>query len=445
MAGGRTFVFAYGSVDGVAHQPINQLETGRRELARLKNLGDLGGLGRFAVFPIGFQWPVVTGLVRQVLSRAFSISTVCAVQHRLDAGLLTYPFFVERSLTTTGQSQLWSLVFVMFALLSGWLSWRWLVMRGQTDDPGERPATEEPETERPTRGQRLRWLWLAAYGSAMLLATTNHVCQDVAVIPLLWVIPLSLYLLSFVICFDNPRWYCPLGYGRGLVVTSLLAAIVMRMGGKLPVMIEVATFLVLLLCACMVCHGELVRRRLDRRYLTMFYQYCAAGGAVGGLLVSVVCPRLFCTFMEMNVGVVVAYLLGLSVLATNPSAPWIGRRQKPQVAAMAIGYLGLLVIAWGQFGSGASQALAATRSFYGVLTVHDREVPMGDGSLEDVAPRALRELSHGRVQHGSQWLDDDLRRVPTTYYAEETAVGQLLRSYGDERPTRVGVIGLGAG
>jgi len=357
-------------------------------------------------------------------------------------GLLTYPFLFEPTFTSTGQGQLWSLVFIVFAMLSGWLAWRLLVCRVSCQD-GEQHEERDSAfgaAELPTLGRRLGWLLLAAYGSAMLLATTNHVCQDVAVMPLLWVIPLSLYLLSFIICFDNSRWYSRLWYGRGLVAAAFLATIVMRMGGKLPVMIEVAAFFVLLLLACLVCHGELVRRRPHKRHLTMFYQYCAAGGAVGGMLVSVVCPRLFSGFLEMNIGLLVAYLLGLCVLAKNESSPWVGRQASPQVAPIAIGYVGLLVIAWGQFGGSSNTAIAATRNFYGVLTVQERDV-----AIDGKSPRPLRELLHGRVQHGSQWLEHELRRVPTTYYAEETAVGRLLRGLVENHPLRVGVIGLGAG
>ncbi len=355
-------------------------------------------------------------------------------------GLLTYPFIFEPAFTTAGQGQLWSLVFIAFTLLSGWLAWQLMVRAGKSSDAELPVETDATSTAVPTVGQRIGWLLFAAYGSAMLLATTNHVCQDVAVMPLLWVIPLSLYLLSFIICFDNPRWYSRYWCGRGLIVAVFLATIVSRVGETLPVVLEVSVFFALLLMACMVCHGELVRRRPDKKHLTMFYQYCAGGGAVGGMLVSIICPQLFSSFLEMNVGLLVAYLLGMYV-AAKPELPVVEpQSKKRRVAPYVLGYVGLLAIAWGQFGSVSSSAVAATRNFYGVLTVQDREI------VEEGQPtRRLRELLHGRIQHGSQWLDEGLRRVPTTYYAEETAVGQLLRGMGKDRSLRVGVIGLGAG
>jgi len=357
-------------------------------------------------------------------------------------GLLTYPFVFEPAFTTTGQGQLWSLVFIVFAMLSGGLAWRLFARVGQSPDsePGVEGEASGAGAELPTVGQRIGWLALAAYGSAMLLATTNHVCQDVAVMPLLWVLPLSLYLLSFIICFDNPRWYSRYWCGRGLVLATFFAVIVSRMGTSLPVVAEVCVYFALLLLACMVCHGELVRRRPEKNHLTMFYQYCAAGGAVGGILVSLICPQLFNGFLEMNVGLLVAYLLGLYVAAKSETTAAPDQPPKRQVASYVFGYVGLLAIAWGQLGGVSNTAIAATRNFYGVLTVHEREV-----IEEGQSKGRLREIFHGRIQHGSQWMEDDLRRVPTTYYAEETAIGQLLRGRSKDRPIRVGVIGLGAG
>ncbi|NOY43818.1 MAG: hypothetical protein GXP26_18520 [Planctomycetes bacterium] len=357
-------------------------------------------------------------------------------------GLLTYPFLFEPAFTTAGQGQLWSLVFIVFTMLSAWLAWQLMVRAGHS--PGDETSVEvEPDvsvSELPTVGQRIVWLLLAAYASAMLLATTNHVCQDVAVMPLLWVIPLSLYLLSFIICFDNPRWYSRYWYGRALIVAAFLATIVSRIGETLPVVAEVGVFFALLLVVCMVCHGELVRRRPDKSHLTMFYQYCAAGGAVGGILVSLVCPQLFSSFLEMNIGLLVAYLLGLYVTAKTETTSPVEAKPSRRLVPFVLGYAGLLAIAWGQFGSVSNSAVAASRNFYGVLTVQDREVVK-----EGQPTRILRELLHGRIQHGSQWLDEDLRHVPTTYFADETAVGQLLRRTGKDRPIRVGIIGLGAG
>jgi len=356
-------------------------------------------------------------------------------------GLLTYPFFFEPAFTTAGQGKLWSLVFMVFTLISAWLAWRLYANLGQPEKISAEALDEKSAAvEVPTVGQRVVWLLLAAYGSAMLLATTNHVCQDVAVIPLLWVLPLSLYLLSFIICFDNPRWYSRHWYGRGLVVAAFLATTVSHLSGSVPVVVEVGAYFVLLLLACMVCHGELVQRRPDKSHLTMFYQYCAAGGALGGVLVSLICPHLFSSFLEMNVGLLVAYLLGLYVAVKSAAAAEEKGPSGRRLVPYALGYLGLLAIAWGQFGGVSNSAVAASRSFYGVLTVQDRDV-----EVPGQPTRRLRELHHGRIQHGSQWLDKELRHEPTAYYANDTAVGQVLRGMGEEQSLHVGVIGLGAG
>jgi len=208
----------------------------------------------------------------------------------------------------------------------------------------------------------------------------------------------------------------------------------------LPVVFEIGVYFVLLLLACMVCHGELVRRRPDKSHLTMFYQYCAAGGAVGGILVSLICPQVFSGFLEMNVGLLVAYLLGLYVASKSKKSAPVDQLQQSKIAPYVFGYLGLLAIAWGQFGGGSGTVIAATRNFYGVLTVHEREV-----FEEGHSKGRIREILHGRILHGTQWLGDDMRRVPTSYYTEKTAIGQLLGGMGQGRALRVGVIGLGAG
>ena len=165
------------------------------------------------------------------------------------------------------------------------------------------------------------WLVLPALASLMLLAATNHICQDVAVVPLLWVAPLAIYLLSFIICFDHSRWYVRPAWAAagmltlaGAVVCDYLVerhsseALVSQLTNLL------AIYFAALLCVCMVCHGELVRRKPGTRYLTEFYLLVATGGALGGVLVGVVAPLVFSTYLEWHLGVNVSFLLCAGIL-----------------------------------------------------------------------------------------------------------------------------------
>ena len=177
--------------------------------------------------------------------------------------LLSYPIAFEPTMTTHAQAVAWSLGFCGFALVCGYLAVRWL---GTDRGVGAQGADAAPEvasedSSAPTWSRRLTWLLLPALASVMLLATTNHVCQDVAVIPFLWVAPLSLYLLSFIICFDSPRWYVGRWYG-GLTALSVVAACALVFWNVTDhLLLEIAVYFAALFGLCMLCHGELVRRK----------------------------------------------------------------------------------------------------------------------------------------------------------------------------------------
>jgi hypothetical protein len=271
----------------------------------------------------------------------------------------------------------------------------------------------------------------------MLLATTNHVCQDVAVIPFLWIAPLSLYLLSFIICFHNESWYRRRVYGLGALI-SIGSVSVFTWLEYLPgLVVEVSAYFVALFCICMVCHGELVRRKPHPRFLTLFYLMCSAGGALGGVFVALICPRLFSGYFEMNIGLVVGYLMAMAVaLARTNGSPHAARnRWRPVVALLAFG--GLLCVVRGQASSINDRGLIATRNFYGVLRLKEE--------LTDQPERQGRYLFHGRIAHGFQFRDPSKRRVPTMYFDESSGLGVTLRNYPRRGAMHVGVIGLGAG
>lgn len=231
--------------------------------------------------------------------------------------LISYPFYFETRFPRHVQAQLWSAGLVVYALGCGWCAWR---LWRQPADPGATDRVETDAAPRPTAYQRVLWLVLPACASVLLLAVTNKMCQDVAVIPFLWVLPLALYLLTFIISFDSPRWYSRFYYtiaaagGIAGVVVALFA------GPDMPILRQVAIYAVMLFTGCMVCHGELYRLKPHPVHLTSFYLMIAAGGAAGGLFVALVAPRVFSDYYELHLSLVLTLFLLLLVSLKDRAA-----------------------------------------------------------------------------------------------------------------------------
>ena len=342
--------------------------------------------------------------------------------------LVGYPILVEPAFTTHEQARLWSYGYLAFALVCAAAA---LGSRGV-----QAAATEDASAAKPTRRQYALWLALPACASALLLATTNHMSQNVAAVPFLWILPLSLYLLSFIVCFAGNGWYRRNPFLQLLAVSlgSMAYAIT---EGNLPIVLVVILFSVGLFVCAMVCHGELARLKPAPRYLTHFYLTIAAGGALGGLAVGLAAPHVFNGYYEMPLGLVGCAGLILTVLKTDPALPWFRRWTQPApIAAVAL-TLGLAVYAaidWQQSQSGVRLRV---RNFYGELTVRDSD--------PSTAINAYRTLLHGTITHGTQFLNAALRDRPTTYYGPATGVGLAIRDRGEGHAVRVGVIGLGTG
>jgi predicted membrane-bound spermidine synthase len=392
------------------------------------------------------------------------------------AALLSYPFFFEPAFDLPRQSWLWSAGFVGYVLLcAGCTTWLW---RLSPPAPLARPAVPETRLDKPTAApqggdcpqddcprvgllRRALWLLLPACGSLMLLATTNHVCQDVAVVPFLWVVPLALYLLSFIICFDHPRWYV-----RGLWTVLAAGAILLAADpdtivGKLAPVLhqwneripkdfslnyieELVLYFSAMFLICMVCHGELMRLRPHPRRLTEYYLMMSAGGALGGVLVSLVAPLVFKTFFEWQLGLVLSFIVAgaAMTLAAVSGAARLGAkllRAAPVAIAAGAGFgllLAMLILpTLGEHEDWVTVDQA--RNFYGVLSVRD---------WHPGQPENQRILRHGIIKHGEQYVDPSKRQIPKSYYCYESGVGRCLQYLNQRKPAlRVGVVGLGAG
>ena len=266
------------------------------------------------------------------------------------------------------------------------------------------------------------WLALSGMGSVMLLAVTNHVTQNIASVPFMWVVPLSLYLLTFILCFDHPRWYV-----RPLFAVLLLVLLPV-MAWKIPSLdLRTATLVYFggLFVACMFCHGEMARLKPSPRHLTRFYLMMSVGGALGAVLVAIVAPLTLEGYFELNIALVVLGLL----LAVAMRGHWL----LPGLASCA-------VTAW--FAVTGAQAYAAgtrvmERDFYGVVRTRD-------GNAEGVG---YRMMFHGGIMHGGQLLGEAFRNTPSDYFGPGSGYGRLFTALNEQRPgpRKIGIIGLGAG
>ena len=342
------------------------------------------------------------------LYRLFAVSNLGSL-----LGLWCFPFVLERWTTSGFQLRFWTWGYAGYALLAlaSAVSWR-RAPRGAEHLPGK-------------LGDRFLWLALSATGAALLMGTTNQLTRNVAAVPFLWVLPLSLYLLSFIVAFDHDRWYVRWLWG-GVFLGSLLGVLELLSRDDEPgLYLQIAVYSVNLLAGAMLCHGELARRRPPGEGLTVFYLYVAAGGVLGGSAVSLAAPELFRGYWEYPIALGAAYLLaGLAMGLT-------GTRRY----AWLVGGLVLAAALGSYVHSEGAYALTMKRSFFGVLRVYERF----RGS-----PEWERDLWNGPIAHGGQLMAPEWRRTPILYYGPDTGVAMALR-FTAHGPRRIGVIGLGTG
>ena len=373
--------------------------------------------------------------------RLFALSNLASL-----VALIAYPPLIEPATTLQWQSWTWSALYVAFVALciaSARVAARQRTVGEELPlvSPG---AAEEPA---PRAADYALWLILSGLGSLLLLAVTNHITQNVASVPFLWIVPLVLYLLSFILVFDvgtrrgRSGWYSRL-WGLPLLF-ALLAGMAYELYQNLGVMRirdSILLYCAGLFAACMFCHGELAAMRPAPRYLTRFYLMLSIGGAAGGLFVGLVAPRLFDTFLELPIALVVCGLLAVlltlrsALAAAGDSRAWARAWTVPAAALAVTVYVGWNVLEYLAYIR--ANALLMTRNFYGTLRV--KEYGRGEESL------MTRSLVHGVINHGWQYVDPELRMQAISYFGPTSGIARALDFYG-ERPRRVGIVGLGVG
>lgn len=355
--------------------------------------------------------------------RLFALSNLASI-----LALLTYPWLVEPSLTTRAQAGIWSAGYGCFALLCATTAW----IAGQARAPAPNaPEGEIDCDEPPPIRTRVLWAALAACASILLLSATTFLTQDVGAIPFLWIVPLAIYLLSFILCF-NAEWM----YQRWIYVPWAIAGLAITAyrlhpsGWRAPVVPTLWILTLSLFGTCMFCHGELVRRKPLARFLTGFYVAVALGGAAGGLFVGLLAPNVFNAYYEFPIGLAMCAALLLILIPRPARFPRLWSGAAGVLFATYTVYLGMGVR------QGIHNYRVVERNFYGQLRVLQR----GQPGEED----ASRVLLHGLIDHGEQMLNEEDRRKPITYFCPESGIGRLM-STRPAVPQRVGVMGMGCG
>jgi len=345
-------------------------------------------------------------------------------------GLLAYPVLVEPNITLRQQSLGWSLAFAVFVALG--------IAAAKTNrrntavdvcDVATVPETSLEHCSPPTLREKIFWLVLAACTSMLLLSVTNHLTQNIASIPFLWVLPLSIYLLTFILTFDYEYLY-----RRGIFFWLLILALgsmaygLVNWNSQTNLRLVIATYATGLFIACMFFHGELVKRKPAPRHLTSFYLMLSLGGALGGLLVGLAAPSLLPAYFELPITLVFSAVLLLMLLDY--------RKQRILLLAVGGATATMVILAAGYYMFAYSQKVRfMARNFYGGLRVNEYH----QGTTNEI-----RVLVHGTVTHGIQYMPSSRRRELTSYYGPESGVA-LAATYLRRSSLRIGVIGLGAG
>lgn len=362
--------------------------------------------------------------------------------------LLAFPFLLEPSFGLSEIGRFFSVGFditVLLVLICAALALRAgagakivLVVEGESTESDESLAVPNV----------LLWLLLSASGVMLLMGVTNRLCQDVASVPFLWILPLAIYLLTLIVAFGSERFY-----SRSLFLTLGFLFLLKTIGAPVwedlfvdsswywrfhsSLSAQISSYVGLLFSLGMLMHGELHRMRPPAHALTAFYLFVSGGGALGGLFVGLVAPLVFNDYHELSLSLVLAWLLALIALLHNREVRSNAKRRPYAQAIVCVAALFVVVV--GYFASqpeakSNTKLVHQERTFFGVLRVTE---------LHNTFPQ--RHLTHGTTLHGVQFIGSSLASIPTSYFGRATPIGLLLDSRPSDRETRVGIVGLGAG
>lgn len=336
--------------------------------------------------------------------------------------LVSYPPLVEPNLANRTQAIAWSAAYGAFVIVCAAAAWF-----SRADGDAAVAAADGDDEPAPGIQSLLLWMGLAACPSILLLTVTTHLTQDVASIPFLWIIPLVIYLLTFILCFESKRFYWRAIY-LIFVIPALggMAYMLWPSAREFTMKQSVGIFLGAFFVIAMVCHGELVRLKPHPKHLTLFYVMLSVGGALGGTFVGLIAPNLFNAYYEFQIGLGVTACLIVTVLM--PKSEKMQRIWGTAMLVVLGGYLAFLGVVQRDLMRGY---VVVVRNFYGQLRIEEED--------------DVRKLMHGVINHGTQVTTQEGRRKQTTYYCPSSGVGEAILARDEGIPQRIGVIGLGTG
>ncbi len=351
-------------------------------------------------------------------------------------GLLSYPFIIEPLLSLHQQALLWSAGFVLYFIWT--LACLYSLRHISTNVHEE----QESVTNSPIRvADAFIWACMAGIATTLLLATTNKITMDVASVPFLWILPLTLYLLSFIICFDRAAWYIRKLWIPLLFVVSVVGLKALLQGANSSIYFQISAYLSMLFVGCMVCHGELYRLRPNAKKLTHYYLLISFGGAMGGVFVALVAPRIFNDYVELQLSWIALYVVvGLCIFANSQF-----RHRITDISTQLMWTVWIACFTTFLFFNSFSEkanVLQQARGFYGVLKLKSYDLPDNHSSG---ANRYLT-LVNGAITHGTEYYKDDTPLfIPTSYFTAESGIGLAIgrQSQQHSRSPDVGVIGMG--
>jgi len=359
--------------------------------------------------------------------RLYSVSNIASL-----LALISFPFLVVPYLTSEQQQVTWTAGYCAFSALM--LVLMFSFWRNKSDLTDSRAIAEEPEIQvQPLSSFIITlWLFLSALGVVLLVATTSAMTQNVPPVPFLWILPLSFYLLTFIICFHSSHWYVRWYWVSFFILGAVLGILMHFIGSQFDIVSQVIIYASILFSGCMICHGELTRIKPGAQHLTLFYLMMSLGGFLGSALITFVAPQIFDYFIEYPLSLIVVLLL---VAISNKVI--FGEQKVKQAWISEVSFtLGIILAAgfWLLNQQYIKSDVFSARNFYGALSVKDVTI---NGKTE-------RRLIDGTTSHGTQYIDPSEAHIPLSYYRAQTG-GAIAFNALVDREISAGFIGLGAG
>lgn len=350
--------------------------------------------------------------------------------------LLSYPFLIEPVLSTDLQAGIWSIgygAFTVFIFLTGYQ------LHGNKFEHSKVIASNENLETPYESGNILLWLLFSAASVILMVSTTSAMTQNIPPTPFLWILPLCIYLLTYIICFNNDKWYVRKYWFVFFAGCSLAAILMFYIGTQFNIFVQVTVYSLILFFACMLCHGELARLKPNKNRLTLFYLIMALGGVLGSIFTSIVAEKIFTQYYEFPVGIALVYLLfTYSLWKENAHKNTVKLVKKQNLylgVASAVGLLAFSLYFVKLNNLYYQDDIYNSRNFYGTLTVKDF----------NEFDQPTRMLFDGATSHGTQSLFSTSSNIPTSYYRFDTGVSLALQLRSANSLKKVGVIGLGTG